>query len=67
MICGVLELWGAVFAAVVTGAAGVSSALDAPPEAMADGFRVSFLGAGVLLLVAAVLALTRTTGKPADE
>ena len=60
-------VWGAVFAAVVTAAAGVSSALDAPPEAMADGFRVSFLGAGVLLLVAAVLALTRTTGKPADE
>jgi sugar phosphate permease len=60
-------VWGAVFAAVVTASAGVSSALDAPPEIMADGFRVSFVGAGVILLAAALLALTRSEGKPEDE
>jgi EmrB/QacA subfamily drug resistance transporter len=60
-------VWGAVFAAVVTGAAGVSSALDAPPEIMADGFRVSFVGAGVILLLAAALAVSRGKGGAAAE
>jgi sugar phosphate permease len=57
-------VWGVVFAGVVTGAAGVSSALDAPPEIMADGFRVSFVGAGVILLLTAALALSRGKGEP---
>ena len=52
-------VWGAVFAGVVTATAGVSSALDAPPEIMAEGFRVSFLGAGAILLLAAALAVSR--------
>ena len=57
-------VWGVVFAGVVTGVAGVSSALDAPPEIMADGFRVSFVGAGVILLLTAALALSRGKGEP---
>ena len=56
---------GAVFTTVVVGVAAVSSALDAPPEVMADGFRVSLVGAGVILLVAAGLALSR--GRQAQQ
>ena len=50
---------GAVFTMVVVGVAASSSALDAPPDVMASGFRVALVGAGVILLLAAALALTR--------
>ena len=52
-------LGGAVFTMVVVGVAAASSTLDAPAEVMASGFRIAFVGAGVLLLLAAGLALSR--------
>lgn len=54
------SLGGVVFTMVVVGVNATSSALDAGPEMMASGFRVSLLGAGVLLLATACLAMTRT-------
>ena len=54
------SLGGVVFAMVVVGVNATSSALDAGPEMMASGFRVSLLGAGALLLGAACLAMTRS-------
>jgi hypothetical protein len=55
---------GAVFTMVVVGVAASSSALDAPPDVMASGFRVALVGAGViLLLAAAAAALTRKSAE----
>ena len=50
---------------VVVGVAAASSALDAPPDVMASGFRVALVGAGVILLLAAALALTRKSAERA--
>ncbi len=48
--------WATLFSTVVTTSAGTAVALDSPVEALVLGFRITFLAAAVLAVLAAALA-----------